>query len=62
MSAKECRKAEEIEITPEMIAAGLKAWREDSGDEYPVNSMSPDETVTAIFSAMYRAIAGIPRS
>jgi hypothetical protein len=26
---------EEIEVTPEMIEAGMVAWRESGGDEFP---------------------------
>ena len=37
----------EIEITPEMVAAGLAAWRAESGDEFPLLAMGNDETLIA---------------
>jgi hypothetical protein len=46
----------EIEITPEMIEAGLGAWCKGSGDEYPEHSICNDLTVIDIYRAMREAV------
>lgn len=48
-------KETEIEVTPEMIEAGLKAWREACGDEFPAHSLSLRQDVAEIYRAMRRA-------
>jgi len=35
----------EVEVTPEIIAAGLSAWRGSTEDEYLSNSTTADLTV-----------------
>ena len=45
----------EIEITPEMIEAGVEAWCEGAGDEYPEHSITNHLTVIDIFRAMRKA-------
>lgn len=42
----------EIEITPAMIAAGLAAWRESAGDEFPRHSITNELTLEDIYRAM----------
>src|SRR5690606_12317049 len=39
-------------ITDEMVEAGLRAWREAAGDEFPENSSTTPSVVEAIFRAM----------
>ena len=52
---RDCETPEEIEITPEMVAAGVRAYfSRDSRFE------SEDEIVTNIFIAMTRAAASSP--
>src|SRR5438067_1015393 len=51
----ECRNSTdeiEIEVTPEMVRAGIEAWREEGGDEFPKNSFAHELVVEAIFRAM----------
>lgn len=43
------------DLTPEMIAAGVRAWEESAGDEYPKNSITNGPTVADIYRAMREA-------
>jgi hypothetical protein len=45
----------EIEVTEEMIEAGLEAWRKSAGDEYKSLSITNHFTVEDIYRAMARA-------
>ena len=46
---------EEIEITPEMIKAGISAWESSAGDEFPRHALDHHLTVAAIYRAMAEA-------
>jgi hypothetical protein len=45
----------EIEITPAMIEAALRAWREECGDLFPEGMLGIEDAVKAIFSVMLAA-------
>ena len=42
-----------IEVTPEMIAAGILAWQDAAADDY-VQVPCEDDLVTSVFRAMRR--------
>ena len=50
--SKTGRRDDEIEVTPEMIEAGIKAWREGAGDEYPSSSITNGLVVDEIYRSM----------
>ncbi len=52
----------EIEVTPEMIEAGLRAWQASAGAEYPRRSFINDLVVEDIYRAMRKAATDSPRS
>lgn len=45
-------KANEPDVTPEMVAAGLAAMEEEMGDTFPVASLGNKDVVIAIYRAM----------
>jgi len=49
------RAGDEIEVTPEMIEAGLRAWRASAGAEYPRRSFINELVVEDIYLAMRKA-------
>ncbi len=53
---------DEIEVTTEMIEAGLKAWQASAGTEYPRRSFINDLVVEDIYRAMRKAAMSPPRS
>ena len=54
--------SDEIEVTPEMIAAGLRAWHASAGAEYPSRSFINDFVVEDIYRAMRKAAMASPGS
>lgn len=52
----------DIEVTPEMIEAGLKAWQASAGAEYPRRSFINDLVVEDIYRAMWKAAMSPARS
>lgn len=54
--------SDEIEVTPGMIEAGLKAWQASAGAEYPRRSFINDLVVEDIYRAMRKAAVASPRS
>ena len=52
---------DEIEVTPEMIEAGLRAWRASAASEYPRLSFINELVVEDIYRAMRKAATVPPR-
>lgn len=56
------RANDEIELTPKMIEAGLKAWQASAGAEYPRRSFINVLVVEDIYRAMRKAAMSPARS
>jgi len=52
---------DEIEVTAEMIEAGLRAWRASAAGEYPRHSFINELVVEDIYLAMRKAATVPPR-
>jgi hypothetical protein len=55
------RAGDEIEVTPEMIEAGLRAWRAAAAAEYPRRSYINELVVEDIYRAMRKAAMACSR-
>ena len=53
---------DDVEVTTEMIEAGLRAWQASAGAEYPRRSFINDLVEEDIYRAMRKAAAAPPRS
>ncbi len=53
---------DDIEVTTEMIEAGMKAWQASAGAEYPRRSFINDLVVEDIYRAMRKAAMASRRS